>query len=71
MFIAASLVKSLNLHESSGNYTEQKKSIPKMSHIIQFYLYNILKFQKFRNRGLMIARNLGLGGKAKRVVVQF
>lgn len=42
-----------------------------MTHFIQFYLYNILKFQKFRNRGLVIARDLGQGGKAKRVVGQF
>lgn len=34
-----------------------------MSHIIQFYLYNILKFQKFRNRGLMINPEIWVWGR--------
>ena len=54
-----------------GIILSKKSPFPKMSHIIQFYLYNILKFQKFRNRGLVIAIDLGLERKAKRVVVQF
>lgn len=52
-----------------GIILSKKSPFPKMSHIIQFYLYNILKFQKFRNRGLVIAIDLGLERKAKRVVV--